>query len=86
MTVEKVDPFHLEKSFGANVQLTRATLEIVPSGIWPFNWYGITGVPITTGIETRLSWLRLLNGRYLGGAQTSRGAPLELNSGDFKKG
>jgi len=37
--------------------LKRAIIEIVPSGIWPFNLIGITGVPITRGIKQKLPWL-----------------------------
>jgi hypothetical protein len=56
-TVERVDPLDIGKSFGAGAKLVRATLEIVPAGIWPFNRYGFTGEPITTGINLRLKWL-----------------------------
>ncbi|WP_426523974.1 hypothetical protein [Bradyrhizobium sp. McL0615] len=86
MSVEKVDPFDLATSFGSGVRLTRATLEIVPAGIWPLNRLGITGEPITRGVEKRLAWLGALKGKYLGGGGSARGAPLELDSGDFKKG
>jgi hypothetical protein len=90
MTVEKVDPLYLEKSFGPGVKLTRATLEIVPAGIWPFSWYGITGEPITTGIEKRLPWW---NGpfpwlRPLGGGVfvDTRAGELKANKEDVKIG
>jgi hypothetical protein len=86
MTVERVDPLDLEKSFGSGTKLTRATLEIVPSGIWPFNWLGITGEPITNNIEERLNWLAGTKGGYLDGGFTSRNAPLGLHGGDIKTG
>ena len=35
----------------------RATLEIVPVGVWPFNAFGVTGESITTGINNKLNWL-----------------------------
>ncbi|QWG12363.1 hypothetical protein KMZ29_22055 [Bradyrhizobium sediminis] len=57
MTVERVDPLDIGKSFGAGAKLVRATLEIVPTGIWPFNSYGITGEPVTRGINLRLKWI-----------------------------
>ena len=84
MTVERVDPFDLGKSFGAGVKLERATLEIVHGGIWPFNHYGIMGEPVTTGIYKRLLWLQKLKGSYLDGGFTSKDAPLELYGGNFK--
>lgn len=85
LSVEKVDPLDLAASFGDGAKLTRATLQIVPPGIWPWNSWGITGEPITQDIEKRLPWLGALNGRYLGGRFSSRGVPLELHGGDFKK-
>ena len=41
----------------------RATLEIVPVGIWPLNSLGITGEPITTNIDEKVRWLNHL-GKY----------------------
>jgi hypothetical protein len=73
LTVEKVDPGTLAKSFGPGVNLRRVTLQI-------------TRDPVTTGIERLLPWLPGLKGNYLHGGPTSRGAPLELHGGDFKTG
>jgi hypothetical protein len=50
-SVEKVDPLDIGKSFGAGAKLVGATLEIVPTGIWPFNFVGITGEPVTRGLS-----------------------------------
>jgi hypothetical protein len=71
-SIERVDPDNLAKSFGPDVELTRATIEIVPSGIWPFDlWSGETprwlfGAPVTRGIEAQLPWLSTQRG-YLSG-------------------
>jgi hypothetical protein len=88
MTVEKLDPLNLEKSFGPGVKLTRATLEIVPAGLWPFNWLGITGEPITDSVEQKLSWLKGTRGGYLDGKFAGGGPALSnaLSGGDFKTG
>ena len=43
-TVERIDPRDLATSFGLEVGLKRATIEVVHD-------------PLTTGIEKRLSWL-----------------------------
>jgi hypothetical protein len=56
MTIERINPLNIGERFGADSKLVRATLEIVPAGIWPFNRYGITGEPITKGIEGNLPW------------------------------
>jgi hypothetical protein len=61
-----------------------STTVCVPTSLWPFNRIGLTGEPITTEIEKRLSWLRGLNGEYL--EDGSRNAPLELQAGYFKQG
>jgi hypothetical protein len=82
--VERVDPNDLGKSFGAGVKLERAMLEIVHAGTWPFNHYGITGEPVTAGIDKRLPWLQKLKGGYLDGGFTSKDAPLGLYGGNFK--
>jgi hypothetical protein len=86
MTVERVDPLDIGKSFGAEAKLVRATLEIVSAGTWPLSSFGITGEPMTTGIDRRLLWLPRLNGGYLDGGFTSRGTPLGLYGGNFKRG
>jgi len=57
MTVERVNPFNIAERFGDGAKLVRATLEIVPAGIWPLNSFGITGEPLTTGIEKKLAWI-----------------------------
>ena len=72
-SVEQVDPSNLSVSFGPGVLLRRATIEI-------------TDNPVTTGIETRLKWLKGLGGRYLGNNSTSADAPLGLHAGNFKMG
>ena len=86
MTVERV-PLNIAERFGAGAKLVRATLEIVPTGIWPFNAFGISGVPVTTGIQERLNWLRRLNGGYLDGAFAGGGPALSnvLHGGDFDR-
>jgi hypothetical protein len=59
-TVEQVDPSDLASSFGPDVKLARAAVQIVPSGFWPFNRFNVPfpqwlfGEPITTGIEKQL--------------------------------
>jgi hypothetical protein len=85
MSVERVDPLDIAKSFGAGTKLVRATLEIVPTGIWPLNRIGLTGESTATEIEKRLTWLRGLGGGYLDGGFSSINAPLGLYGGDFKR-
>jgi hypothetical protein len=68
-SVERVDPNNLEKSFGPGTSLVRATMETVPVGVRPFNLFGVSGTPITIGIEKTLPWLSDRRGKpgYLHG-------------------
>jgi hypothetical protein len=88
MTVEKVDPLNLGRSFGSGVKLTRATLEIVSAGIWPLNSLGITGEPITDNLQEKLVWLKGTKGGYLDGKFSGGGPALSniLHGGNFKTG
>lgn len=80
MTVERVNPNNLPERFGVGAKLVRATLEIVPAGVWPINSLGITGEPVTTGIDKKLPWLDHLDtyNAVAGNPFTSR-LPREIN-------
>lgn len=86
MSVEKIDPYNVSSRLGPSVALTRATIEIVRPGVWPFNQFGITGDPVTRTAQTYLPWLKALGGKYLGGGSSARSAPLELDSENFSRG
>ncbi|MEZ5787910.1 MAG: hypothetical protein R3D62_15880 [Xanthobacteraceae bacterium] len=73
-TARVVPPDAFEKVFGPGVHLRSVTLEMVPSGTWPFTWLGwprsLAGVPVTRGIEAKLpmlkthrDWMRRINSR-----------------------
>lgn len=90
-SVEKVDPLDIGKSFGVGAKLVGATLEIVPMGIWPFSWFGITGEPITRGLSSKLKWLPEYYDRHLDGERTETISSQlrlanSLASGAFKTG
>jgi hypothetical protein len=91
MTVEKVDPTDIASSFGAGTKLVRASIEVVPGGIWPLNSFGITGVPITGHIGAKLNWLakfydRRLDGQRFETASSSLPLANSLSSGAFSAG
>ncbi|WP_332684970.1 hypothetical protein [Bosea sp. (in: a-proteobacteria)] len=50
-------PAGFETVLGAGYQLERITLEMVPAGIWPFNITGLSGTPVSKGIEQRIPLL-----------------------------
>ncbi|MET4069851.1 hypothetical protein ABID58_004655 [Bradyrhizobium sp. S3.2.6] len=67
--------------------LKRAEIEIVSSGIWPLNQFGITGTPITHGVKQKLPWLEGFTG-YTGGQFDPIWSHPEKNltGNDFMKG
>lgn len=90
-TVERVSPLNIAERFGSDAKLVGATLEIVPAGIWPLNWFGITGEPITNHVKAKLNWLPEYYDRQLDGQRfESASSPLplanELSSGAFSAG
>jgi hypothetical protein len=73
LSVEQVSPDDLASSFGAGVKLKRATI-------------AITEAPITTGVASKLIWLRSLNGGYLTGKHASDVGPAgTFYSGMFER-
>jgi hypothetical protein len=66
-SLERVDPKNLAASFGPDVTLVGATVQIVQEGVWPFNrcalqdscnlprW--LAGEPVTREIDRKLPWL-----------------------------
>jgi hypothetical protein len=74
LSVREIDPDNLGSAFGPGYRLRSITLEI-------------TDEPLTRGpMETTLPWLKALDGGYLHGGFTSKGAPLGLQGGDFETG
>lgn len=49
-----VRPEALAETFGAGFQLRNVSLEFVTQGQWPFSIFGMSGEPLTHGIESRL--------------------------------
>ena len=86
LTVEKVDPFNLEASFGPGVKLTRATVEIVSAGLWPLSLVRFVGASVTTGIDRKLSWLARIKSNIDGTSSTSSNRLSNvLHIGDFSR-
>lgn len=86
-TVEKIDPFNLQKTLGPGVELKGASVEIVSAGIWPLSWWGITGERLTRDVDARLTWLSdYKHGPGFGRLPAPRGYTYPLNAGSFKVG
>ena len=48
----------LEAAFGKGFRLHAVTAEVLPNGLWPLDFGGVLGEPVTRGIEARLPWLK----------------------------
>ncbi len=56
-TARTVPPDGLETRLGKGVHLRSVSVEVVPNGLWPLDFGGPLGEPVTRGIEARLPWL-----------------------------
>ncbi|MEP5937291.1 MAG: hypothetical protein ABJ239_03095 [Erythrobacter sp.] len=72
-TVERVDPFNLQDSFGDGVSLRRITVQV-------------TDDPVTKGIEKRFQWLGQIKGSGLTRDDFPENVPVGAFSEMFKKG
>jgi hypothetical protein len=57
-TMRNVAPDGLEAAFGKGFRLHGVTAEVVPNGLWPLDFGGPLGEPVTRGIEAKLPWLK----------------------------
>jgi hypothetical protein len=60
-TARAVPPDQLEAALGRGFHLHGISAEVVPNGLWPLDFGGLLGEPVTRGIETRLPWLSAAN-------------------------
>jgi hypothetical protein len=57
-TARMVPPDDLEAALGKGFRLQGITAEGMPNGLWPLDFGGLLGEPVTRGIEARLPWLK----------------------------
>jgi hypothetical protein len=55
-TAHTVPPDDLEAVLGKGFRLHGIAAEVVPNGIWPLDFGGPLGEPVTRGIEAKLPW------------------------------
>jgi hypothetical protein len=77
-TAHAVPPDDLEASLGKGVHLHGVSAEVVPNGLWPLDFGGPLGEPVTRGIEAKLPWLSRADGSA---AIALRAAGLPLGDG-----
>jgi hypothetical protein len=56
-TIRMVSSEAMAASFGNGFRLHDIHSEVVPNGLWPLDFGGPLGEPVTRGIETKLPWL-----------------------------
>lgn len=57
-TARTVAPEDAEAVLGTGYRLHGITAEVVPNGLWPLDFGGPLGEPVTRGIAAKLAWLR----------------------------
>ena len=57
-TMRMVLPDDMETLLGKGFRLHGMSVEVVPNGIWPLDFGGALGEPVTRGIEAKLPWLK----------------------------
>ena len=56
-TARLVPSDNIEGALGKGMRLRGISAEVVPNGVWPLDFGGPLGDPVTRGIEARLPWL-----------------------------
>ena len=56
-TAHVVAPDRVEAALGQGIRLRAISAEVVPNGVWPLDFGGPLGDPVTRGIEAKLPWL-----------------------------
>jgi hypothetical protein len=55
-TARAIHPGEFPQVFGKHVMFRDAKIETVSPGIWPLTLFGLSGEPVTRGIEKKLLW------------------------------
>ncbi|WP_291868266.1 hypothetical protein [Bradyrhizobium sp.] len=56
-TARVVSPDNIEGVLGKGIRLRGVSAEVVPNGVWPLDFGGALGDPVSRGIEAKLPWL-----------------------------
>jgi hypothetical protein len=84
-TAQVLDPANIEAAFGNAFHLKRVILEMVPVGLWPLDFGGPFGEPVTRGIETNLPWATSVKGYLSGRVACNPSVELCLEVGHFRR-
>jgi hypothetical protein len=81
-TARVVPPDDLEAVLGKGFHLQGVFAEVVPNGLWPLDFGGAFGEPVTRGIEAKLPWLTAADDPA---GKALRAAGLQLGEGGDPK-
>jgi hypothetical protein len=81
-TARLVPPDDPEVALGKGFRLHAVSVEVVPNGLWPLDFGGALGEPVTRGIEAKLPWL---NGADDAAAKALAAAGLPVGEGNDPK-
>src|ERR1700744_3009915 len=56
-SAKPVAPDDSDAALGKGFHLQSIAVEVVPNGLWPIDFGGVLGEPVTRGIEAKLPWL-----------------------------
>ena len=79
-TMRTVSPDDMEGVLGKGFRLHGISSEVVPNGLWPLDFGGSLGEPVTRGIEAKLPWWNMPDnpaGRALQAAGLQSAEPID---------
>ena len=56
-SAQVIAPDSLEAWFGSGYRLRHLSLQMIPVGLWPFDYGGVLGEPVTRALHKALPWL-----------------------------
>ena len=87
-TARMVPPDGIEAALGKGIRLRGISAEVVPNGVWPLDFGGPLGAPVTRGIEAKLPWLAVADnpaGRALKAAGLQAGEAIDAKQAFTRK-
>ncbi|MDB5575612.1 MAG: hypothetical protein JWR80_788 [Bradyrhizobium sp.] len=87
-TARVVPPDNIEGVLGKGIRLRGISAEVVPNGVWPLDFGGPLGEPVTRGIAAKLPWLEVTDnaaGRALQAAGLRTGEAIDSKDAFTRK-
>jgi hypothetical protein len=84
-TARVIEQTNIEAAFGGGYHLKQVTLEMVPIGLWPLDFGGPLGEPVTRGIDKHLPWVNSIGGYLSGRFACNPSVEACLDVGQFRR-